>query len=126
MAAIALQDVLRQFGTQIVLQNVSLELQTGQITGLVGDNGSGKTTLLRLINGDLKPDTGTITRERGLETGFLKQEPDVLPHRTLHDEVVSAFDDVLELENKLHALSEELAALHDDPKLPGLMQSRSG
>lgn len=123
MAAVTLQDVCRQFGTQIVLQGVSLELQTGQITGLVGDNGSGKTTLLRLINGELKPDTGTVTRERGLEVGYLKQEPETLPDQTLHDVVVSAFADVLELENKLHALSEEMAALHDDPRLPELMES---
>ncbi|MEE9294360.1 MAG: ABC-F family ATP-binding cassette domain-containing protein [Phycisphaerae bacterium] len=123
MAAVTLQDVCRQFGTQVVLQDVSLELQAGQITGLVGDNGSGKTTLLRLINGDLKPDTGTITRERGLEIGFLKQEPEASPHQTLHDEVVSAFAEVLELEDKLHALSEEMAVLHEDPKLPELMES---
>ena len=123
MAAVTLQDVCRQFGTQIVLQGVSLELQTGQIIGLVGDNGSGKTTLLRLILGELKPDTGTITRERGLEIGYLKQEPEASPDQTLHDVVLSAFADVLELENKLHALSEEMAALHDDPKLPDLMES---
>ncbi|MCH7885510.1 MAG: ABC-F family ATP-binding cassette domain-containing protein, partial [Planctomycetes bacterium] len=101
MAALTLQDVCRQFGTQIVLHGVSLELQTGQITGLVGDNGSGKTTLLRLIQGELKPDTGTVTRERGLEIGYLKQEPETLPDQTLHDVVVSAFADVLERENKL-------------------------
>ena len=57
MAAITLQNVCRQFGTQVVLQNVSLELQSNQIAGLVGDNGSGKTTLFKLISGDLQPDT---------------------------------------------------------------------
>ncbi len=90
MAAITLHNVCKQFGTQVVLQNVSFELDSRQIVGLVGDNGTGKTTLLRLINRDLQPDTGTVTRERGLEIGFLAQEPDLSLERTLHDEVGSA------------------------------------
>ncbi len=123
MAAITLHNVGRQFGTQVVLRNVSLELQSSQIAGLVGDNGTGKTTLLKLINRDLKPDTGTITHERGLEIGFLKQEPEISLDRTLHDEVGSVFAELMALENKLHALSEEIAALHDDPKLAERMET---
>ena len=123
MSTITVHNACKQFGTQIVLQGVSLELQRGQIAGLVGDNGSGKTTLLRLINRDLQPETGMVTHERGLEIGFLTQEPDLRPDRTLHDEVGSVFADLLALENKLHALSEEMAARHDDPKLPELMDA---
>ncbi len=123
MAAITLHNVCRQFGTQVVLQNVSLELQRGQIAGLVGDNGSGKTTLLRLINRDLQPDTGTITHERGLDIGLLQQEPDVSLDRTLHEEVGAVFTEMLALETKLHALSEEMAVHRDDPKLPELMEA---
>ena len=122
MAAISLQNVCRQFGLQIVLRDVSLELQSNQITGLVGDNGSGKTTLIKLINRDLPPDTGTVTLERGLEIGLLTQEPDVSLDRTLHDEVASAFEGLLAIEARMHALSEEMAALHDDPRLPLLME----
>lgn len=123
MAAITLHNVFRQFGTQVVLQNVSLELQRGQIAGLVGDNGSGKTTLLRLINRDLQPDTGTITLERGLDIGLLTQEPDISLDRTLHEEVGSVFAEMLALESKLHALSEEMAVHRDDDGLPELMDA---
>jgi len=91
MSAIAVQSVTRQFGTQVVLENVSLELRSGEIVGLVGANGTGKTTLFRLITGELPPDSGTVTRSRGLEIGFLQQEPDVSLERSLHDEVGSAF-----------------------------------
>jgi len=123
MAAITLHNVCTQFGTQIVLRDVSLELHKGQIAGLVGDNGAGKTTLLKLINRDLQPETGTITCERGLDVGFLRQEPDVMLDRTLHDEVGSVFAELLALEDKMHALSEQMAVLHDDPKLPELMET---
>jgi ABC-2 type transport system ATP-binding protein len=42
------------------LQPLDIHLQTGQITGLVGENGNGKTTLLRLLYGELMPDAGSI------------------------------------------------------------------
>ncbi|NOS99286.1 MAG: ABC-F family ATP-binding cassette domain-containing protein [Phycisphaerales bacterium] len=123
MAAITLHNVVKQFGTQIVIRDVSLDLHAGQITGLVGDNGAGKTTLLKLISGDLQPDLGNVVRERGLEIGVLRQEPDISLERTLHDEVGSVFTDLLALEHKLHAVADEMAALHDDPRLPELMET---
>jgi lipopolysaccharide transport system ATP-binding protein len=46
------------------LENVSLEIRRGESIGLIGVNGSGKTTLLRIINGLIKPDTGSV-RIRG-------------------------------------------------------------
>jgi len=43
-----------------VLQDVSLELHAGLVTGLFGPNGSGKSTLLRCLNGALKPQSGRV------------------------------------------------------------------
>ncbi len=121
MAAIAIQGVTRQFGTQMVVQDVTLELHAGEIAGLVGPNGAGKTTLFRLICGELRPDTGTITRARGLEIGLLRQEVELSLDRTLHDEVGSVFEELLALEGKMHDVSEEMAAHAEGPKLTELM-----
>lgn len=49
-----------QFGSQVVLSNVNLEMQGGQIYGLVGRNGSGKTVLMKLLCGLLAPTSGAI------------------------------------------------------------------
>ncbi len=121
MAAITIQNVMKQFGDRVVLDGVSIELQPGEIVGLVGPNGAGKTTLFRLIAGHMQPDFGTVTRARGLAVGYLPQIPEVDLERTLHDEVLSAFEDVLALEQKMLALSEQIAEHHDTQRGHELM-----
>ncbi len=122
MASIRLDSVCKQFGEQIVLRNITVDLRHGEIVGLVGANGCGKTTLLRLIAGQLQPDTGSIGRSKDLAVGYLSQEPDIDLDRTLHDEVGRAFDEHLALEKKLHHLADQLAVHHAAPELDRLMQ----
>jgi iron complex transport system ATP-binding protein len=53
-------NISHAYGTQPVLQNVSLELEQEQILALVGPNGAGKTTLLKILTGILKPKSGRV------------------------------------------------------------------
>ena len=121
MSSIRLQNVMKQFGGQVVLADVSLDLHSGQIAALVGANGVGKTTLFRLIAGELTPDIGTVTTSRGLAVGYLPQEPDVAVDTTLRAAVAAAFADLAALEEKLQALSQQIAAEHQGPRLHELM-----
>lgn len=59
-AAIKIDQVQKQFGKNVVLENVSLEIPRGQTLALLGRNGAGKTTLIRMLLGLLKPDAGSI------------------------------------------------------------------
>jgi NitT/TauT family transport system ATP-binding protein len=63
-----------------VLDNVSIDVATGEIVAVVGPSGCGKTTLLRLCAGLLDPSGGTIERDGG-DVGFVFQEPALLPWR---------------------------------------------
>jgi len=56
------------------LKDISLELRTGEITGVVGENGNGKTTLLRIIAGDLAHDNGTVNYFGNNEVNVLSWE----------------------------------------------------
>jgi ABC-type sugar transport system ATPase subunit len=53
--------VSKNFGAVVALHDVTMEIVTGEITGLVGDNGAGKSTLIKIVSGVLRPDAGTIT-----------------------------------------------------------------
>ncbi len=66
MPVIELRDVTRRFGTLTAVDQVSLDVDEGEIVGMLGHNGAGKTTLLRVINGLLEPNAGQV-RVTGLD-----------------------------------------------------------
>jgi len=61
VSAIAVTGMTKSFGDKVVVNNVSLTVETGEIVGFLGPNGSGKTTTIRLICGLLTPDAGAGT-----------------------------------------------------------------
>lgn len=67
------QNVDLGYGRQVVLSNVTLDIQRGDFFGLVGPNGSGKTTLLRCLLGTLKPLRGQVMRSAGVRVGYVPQ-----------------------------------------------------
>lgn len=84
MALISLKDVDLGFGGPLLLDQVNLQIESGERLGVLGRNGAGKSTLLKLINGDLDPAEGQIARQQGLVTAYLPQEvPAVLKGKVI-------------------------------------------
>ncbi|WP_374010015.1 ABC-F family ATP-binding cassette domain-containing protein [Leifsonia sp. LS-T14] len=67
-----------EYPTRTVFDSVTLGLTEGDRIGVVGRNGDGKSTLLQLLGGTLEPDSGRVTRRRGVTVGMLDQR-DILP-----------------------------------------------
>jgi branched-chain amino acid transport system ATP-binding protein len=63
MTLLSASDLKRRFGGLRAVDGVSLEVQQGELLGLIGPNGSGKTTLLNMLSGHLRPDAGGIRLE---------------------------------------------------------------
>lgn len=74
MAIISLQEVSLGFGGPKLIDGIDLQIERGEAIGLLGRNGAGKSTLLKLINGDLNPASGSISRQQGLRSAYLPQE----------------------------------------------------
>jgi sulfate/thiosulfate transport system ATP-binding protein len=93
---IALTDVTKRFGDFLAVDNVSLAVEDGSLTALLGPSGSGKSTLLRVIAGLETPDEGTVeisgrdatrlpAQKRGI--GFVFQHYAAFKHMTVRDNV---------------------------------------
>lgn len=87
-----MQGISKRFPGVVALNNVSLEVETGEIVALVGENGAGKSTLMKILGGIHQPDEGTITiggevvtiqnvnDSMRLGIGFIHQELNVFPN----------------------------------------------
>ena len=58
--SIIVTNLSKSYGKHKALDNLSLEIKSGQITGLLGPNGAGKSTLIKIITGSLLPDEGMV------------------------------------------------------------------
>ncbi|HEX2979707.1 MAG TPA: ATP-binding cassette domain-containing protein [Anaerolineaceae bacterium] len=74
MALISLQSVRLGFGGPLLLDDVNLQIERGERVGLLGRNGMGKSTLLKLVHGELKPESGTVSWQQNLRTAYQPQE----------------------------------------------------
>jgi ATP-binding cassette subfamily F protein uup len=74
MPLLRLDEVELHFGTHVILDRVSLNLDSGQRVGLLGRNGAGKTTLFKILAGELNPDAGERWLKPGARLARLEQE----------------------------------------------------
>lgn len=106
--AVEVTNATKRFGSTTALDNVSLDIATGEIFGIIGPNGAGKTTLVNLITGMLAPDSGTV-RTLGLDP--------ILQERELREIVGVQFQEA-ELPNLIRAREalELYASFYKDPR----------
>jgi ATP-binding cassette subfamily F protein uup len=74
MALLSVKDVCVGFGGFLLLDHIGLHIERHERVCLLGRNGSGKTTMMKLINGEITPDSGTVSRSQGIVTARLDQE----------------------------------------------------
>ena len=60
-AELSIRDIGKQYGPNIVLSEINLDVRTGEVLALLGENGAGKSTLSAIVAGVVKPTTGTMT-----------------------------------------------------------------
>ena len=90
-----LEHISKIYPTGEVLKDVTWEVKSGERVGLVGVNGAGKSTQLKIINGEIEPTSGEVVRPNSLKIAYLTQEFEVVPSRTLREELRSASEETV-------------------------------
>ena len=105
---ISINNLSIHFTGEFLFRNISFNIKEKDRIGLVGKNGTGKTTILNIIARIQKPESGEIVFPSGQTIGYLQQEMKISSIKTVYNEAITAFSEILELKKKIENLSEEL------------------
>lgn len=94
-----------------IIKDISLSFFPGAKIGLLGLNGAGKSTVLRIMAGEDKEFDGEVQWLAGIRRGYLPQEPQLDPNKTVREEVESGLGEIMEAKQKL----EEIYAAYAEP-----------
>ena len=108
MILLKIENLCMSFGTQVIFNNVSFQINNNDKVGIIGVNGAGKSTLFNIFLGNLTPDSGNITLDTKINLGYLPQV--IIEDASSEDETV--FDYLLE-GRPIKKLKEELTNFYD-------------
>jgi len=104
MSMLDVQGVTKNFGSLVAVQNVSLQVEPGELRAVIGPNGAGKTTFFNMISGFFPPTSGRIVFDGADVTGITAQKrvkigmartfqiTEIFPELTVHENVLSAVE----------------------------------
>lgn len=111
---LALHSVYKQFGTDCVLQNITMEIAERKLICILGPSGCGKTTLLNLMAGLISPDRGELTGFSTRRVSYIFQEPRLIRWKTVQGNVEFV------LKEEMPAAAERMKAIDNYLDLVGL------
>ena len=97
---IEIKDLTKSYDKRVLIDNLTLSIPKNAIVGIIGPNGVGKSTLFRMIMGQEKPDSGSISVGETVHLAYVDQShEDLIPEKTIY-EVVSGGHDIIKIGNK--------------------------
>ena len=117
---IQLNNVAKNFVVNEVFSNVKMEINDKDRIAIVGRNGAGKSTLLKIISGEIDFDNGERTVSKDTTIGYLSQEFIVREDLSIYEEMITCFNEIIELEKELEKISYELTSENIESN-PGLL-----
>ena len=109
------------FGAEVVLSDLTFQLEPRQRLGIVGANGTGKSSLLKTIAGEITPSGGSVTLAPRTRAAYLAQELEVGPHESVYDDALHSRPDIVRLRGQLEELEGAMATAGGDA-LTGLVE----
>lgn len=104
MAILTANSLKIEFGATEIFSDVSFEINENDKVGFIGVNGAGKTTLFKVITKEYEPDDGSIVYGKSTVTGYMEQHACHNSNRTVYDEALTVFSDLIEYEIEIEKL----------------------
>lgn len=111
MNVLDVQNLTLSFGEETLFSDISFDIKDTDKAGLVGVNGAGKTSLFKIITGEYLADSGNCFISKNVRLGYMQQHT-CSENRTIWQELVSVFDDLIETEKELENIRIQLESSH--------------
>ena len=98
------------FGDTDIFSDLSFDVGAKDKIGLIGVNGAGKTTLFKLFTGEYSPTSGALSLGKDTVIGYMEQHACAESDRSMLDELLTVFDDVIAAENELAQIEKQINA----------------
>ncbi len=108
---LAARQIQKSYGIDTILENVTFHMEERDKTAIVGVNGAGKTTLFRILTGEIHADGGEVYRKKEASLGYMAQNQQIDSEKTIYEELLSVFDDILTAEVRLREMEQEMGSL---------------
>ncbi len=108
MTVLSFQNLAFSFGERELFRNVNFDINDKEKVGFIGSNGVGKTTIFKLIRGELEPTEGAVIIGKDARVGYMEQHTCSKKGRTLYDELISVFDELMDLEIEINQVNYRL------------------
>src|SRR5437879_9328025 len=108
---IQLSSAGKHYGSKTLFQGLNWVVGPRERVGLVGGNGTGKSTLLKVLAGIETLDEGSFSAAKDTTTGYLPQDGLSLSGRTVLEECLSVFGNLLDLEKEMETFTHKMAEL---------------
>lgn len=110
---VSIGDLTVAYGSYTLLDHISFHISESDRIGLVGKNGAGKSTIMKIICGEQTPTSGSIDKPAHITVGYLPQIMEHHKGRTVLDEAMTAFDELLSMEGEIASIAAELGIRTD-------------
>ena len=122
--AFVMKDMTKTFpgAPKPVLSNINLQFYQGAKIGIVGPNGAGKSTLIKIMAGIDKDFSGEAWPGENITVGYLEQEPQLDPSKTVLENVKDGARETADLVERFNAISAEMGDPKDDTDFDALME----
>lgn len=107
MHYVSAEGLTKAYGIKPLFENISFHISEGDKIALVARNGSGKSTLLKIIGGKDTADEGKLWLNKNVETAFFEQEPQLIEHKTVLDNIFHHTHPVINVIKKYEAAVDE-------------------